>query len=202
MEMRSGSTVRLSGVRNTSNVSQRDEQPWMANLTDGGRRRDAPDHSERTVISVISSNGSPTLPSPPQLRCTHRHKPRPRILALAALWTSLLRKKFWLWWFSLHTRHRAEHSRALPASPPPPERAALCAYRRDTKLGLVLMSNMILPVTLNETLFPLCWDKPAIFNFLKRLKPQRQAVLHKMTKHDKYNFRWAYITILHWWVFV
>lgn len=175
----------------------------MADLADGGRSREAHDTSETMVISVISSNLSPAaaLPSPvPAARTATNHG--------QGFWhllhsEHLCREKS-SDLDSFHSTQDTEQStpRASAASPPSPQWAAPCAYRRDMKLGLVLMSTMILPVTLNKMLFPLCWGKRAILNFLKCLKPQRQAVLQKMAKHDKYNFRWTYTTILHRWLFV
>ena len=64
------------GTKHFKHVSQKDEQPWMAKQTDGGRRREAHDTGETIIISVISSNHSSTAAFPSLSACyTHRHKP-------------------------------------------------------------------------------------------------------------------------------
>lgn len=54
----------------------KDEQPWMAKQTDGGRKRGARGTGETVVISVISSNHSSTAAFPLLSVCsTHQHTP-------------------------------------------------------------------------------------------------------------------------------
>jgi len=129
----------------------------MAKQTDGGRRREAHDTGKTIIISVISSNHGSTAAFPSLSVCyTHQHKPTAKCDSgtCCTLNSSALNEVLTLVKFLFHVRCRGEHFPASPASPPSPEQAAPCAYRRVTKLGSVLMSTEILHVALNKTPSP------------------------------------------------
>lgn len=110
------------GTKPFKHVPQKDEQPRMAKQTDGGRRREAHDTGETTVISVISSNHSSTAAFPSlSARYAHRHNPTAEedfdtrcTLNFSASKEEVLTRVN----FSFHAGRGGEHVPALPAPAP------------------------------------------------------------------------------------